>query len=225
MARESAALADQGRTDALRGHVAALKDAAVKAAVETPPADILNPIPVRLYQDDLRHDASQLGDIATMDDDGLREALRILTGAIEATLEQAKMDILEHPALGPNHGLVSPFFDTEGKLSGFLEIILHGNAHLECRLFGDRACDEPFGVPAGTALKATFLDHANRFIALESHGADEPFHAAPADADWLTGEAFRSKATVEFSVGDKPYTSPPFLLIPLAHEQAHTCAH
>ena len=136
---------------------------------------------------------------------------------------------------GPHHGLSSAFYNSNGDLSGYLELKLHYvNGDLEVWLYSDRKLKNPFNVPTGSVIHVTMLDKSSKVVQLKMDDnrkmQDKDDNATigtnktnyfvlsrdtGASNDWLKGKDFKSSVVVSFSShNNETYGSDIFTLIP-----------
>jgi hypothetical protein len=144
------------------------------------------------------------------------------------------------PGAAPaSDGILNVLEDADGKLVGFIELKLHDDAgDLELFICKDGAMKEPLDFPPTTSITVTFPTHGNKSVTLavrnEDQNEDEDGNPTMRDGktnyfifpgesgqdpSWLTGEKFRSTTTVKFTVDDKTYIAPPFILVPHSHDE------
>ena len=114
--------------------------------------------------------------------------------------------------LGPHHGLVNPFYNSEGEVSGFLEIKLHADkGDLELWLAKGRKFKRPFDLPLTSTIHVTMIDHSEKIVKMQvrniKNNEDEDGNAtirenktnyfvfpgeSEIDSKWLMGKDFKA---------------------------------
>ena len=135
---------------------------------------------------------------------------------------------------GPHQGIRSAFYNSNGDLSGYLELKLHFvNGDLEVWLYSDRKLKKPFNVPTDSIIDVTMLDNSSKVVQLKMDdkrkkqdkddnatiGANKTNYFVlsgdtGASNDWLKGKDFKSSVVVSFSHNNDTYGSDIFTLIP-----------
>ena len=135
---------------------------------------------------------------------------------------------------GPNHGLISAFYNSNGNLSGYIELKLHYvNGDLEVWLYSDRKFRKPFNVPMDSIIDVTLLDKSSKTVQLKipdnkknqdkdgkvtirANKTNYFFFSGNTGAsnDWLKGKDFKSSVVVSFSFNGETYGSDIFTLTP-----------
>ena len=137
--------------------------------------------------------------------------------------------------MGSHHGLISSFYNTNGNLSGYLELKLHYvTGDLEVWLYRDRKFRKPFNVPIDSTINVTMLDKSSKVVQLKMPDnrkkQDKDDNATIRDNktnyftfsgnirasrnDWLKEKDFKSSVVVSFSHNNETYGSDIFTLIP-----------
>ncbi len=143
---------------------------------------------------------------------------------------------------GASEGVVARITEAHtNEKVGYLRVKLHDDkGDLEAWLVRDADFSQPFDVPLDTPITVTFTDKGNRTAPLRVRNRDENededgqanvrdgktnYFIFPGDsgedASWLEGADFLSTVKVSFSVGDKDYTTPLFVLRPHTHGDEH----
>ena len=135
---------------------------------------------------------------------------------------------------GPHHGLISSFYNSNGDLSGYLELKLHYvNGDLEVWLYSDRKFRKPFDIPVDSIIEVTMLDKSSKVVQLKMRDDRKKqekndnatiranktnyflfFGNMEESNDWLKGKDFKSSVVVSFSYKDETYGSDIFNLVP-----------